>query len=141
MKRFCLKFLTCLVVVGTAVNCLAAPDLDGRWNLAIGKVASEPITRFVIRFTNQTAPSCIGGDWRKVFVEEAQATDLEFFPLHDALSYRIEESEIIIGRNEVCDGYLRLSAKLNDSKIVGEYYAFGIRSATSLGEFTLVRRR
>ena len=125
--------LVLLVAAGTADS----QELDGLWKLSIRDLTHKEIATLSIRFTSTPGQSCSGGTWKQVKVEAASTTDPKFFPIRDELTYQVENSALVIGRNGVCDGYLRLEGKLGGKVVQGDYYAFGLRGATDLGEFSL----
>jgi hypothetical protein len=108
--------------------------------LRIRDVNHREITVATIRFTDDPARSCIaGGNWKRVIVESANATDDKFIPLSDHWSYTLGRRELVIGRNEACDAYLRLRGELEDGKVHGPYTVFGIHDGEVLGDFSLSR--
>ena len=125
--------LVLLVAAGTANS----QELGGLWKLSIRDLAHKEVATLSIRFTSTAGQSCSGGEWKQVKVEAASTTDPKFFPIRDELTYQIENSKLVIGRNGVCDGYLRLEGKLEGKVVQGDYYAFGRRGSTDLGEFSL----
>jgi hypothetical protein len=120
---------------------IAGQPLDGAWQLSIRDPAHHERAVARIRFTGESAPSCMGGDWKRVVVESVGKSDEKFFPLSQPLSYAVEGSQVTIGRNEVCDAYLRLRGTLEDGKARGAYSAVGKGGGERLGDFTLERLR
>lgn len=70
----------------------------------------------------------------------ATTEEASFYPVFNPLSYSVENDHLIIGRNEVCDAYLRLRGALGDETIRGEYFGFGW-GHKPLGFFVLGKRR
>lgn len=130
-----LAFCTCI-----STNA-AAQDLQGRWALSIRDLSHKEIVKLTIRFSGEQGQSCIGGDWKKVVVESAKSSKEDFFPVSDALTYQFNGSDLVIGRNGICDGYLRLSGKFDGKLAKGAYYAFGTSGGPDLGDFSLERSR
>ncbi|MBS0357304.1 MAG: hypothetical protein JSR83_25740 [Proteobacteria bacterium] len=116
-------------------------DLAGQWNLKIADQSHRVITTLVIEFTNETARSCIAGNWLRVNVVSASTKDARFYPVSDPLSFHIEDGQLTIGRNEVCDGYLMLHGPLNGESARGDYYGLSIGSRSPRGFFTLSRKK
>jgi hypothetical protein len=134
--------ISALAIALLAGACAAAPSddrLGGLWSLRISNADHREVSVATIRFTDDPARSCMGGDWKGVVVESVTATDERFFPLSDPLSYSAGRSEITIGRNEICDGYLHLRGKLESGTVRGVYVSFGIEGGETLGDFTLIR--
>lgn len=115
-------------------------DLAGQWDLKIEDKSHHVVTVVVIEFTERQAKSCIGGKWLRVKVVSATTEDSHFFPMSDPLSFSVENNQLTIGRNEVCDAYLWLRGALDDETIRGEYFSFGWGSKP-LGFFALSRRK
>ena len=115
-------------------------DLDGKWDLKIENKNHRVVAALVIEFTGHRAQSCIAGNWLHVNVASATTEDAHFFPVSEPLSYSVENNQLTIGRNEVCDAYLMLHGPLDDEIIRGEYYSLGW-DRTPLGSFTLSRRK
>jgi hypothetical protein len=135
MKLFLIRFMTLALMA--AAGATSAQELGGLWSLSIRNLSHKEIATLSVRFTSTPGRSCIGGEWKQVKVESASTSDLKFFPVHDELTYLVEDSQLVIGRNGVCDGYLRLSGRLDAKLIQGAYYAFGLRGGSDLGEFQL----
>lgn len=126
-----------IVVLGMAAGCSTVqnavveedgkmPDtLRGAWILEVENLEHKTISTATIRFTDEKATSCLGGDWKRVAVESHSSSDATFFPVVNALSYELRHHLLTIGRNEVCDAYLHLSGELDDSITRGNYVAFG----------------
>jgi hypothetical protein len=92
-----------------------------------------------IEFTGDRAKSCMSGDWKRVIVKSHDTSDKHFFPVAEPLSYELDNGGIVIGRNEVCDGYLYLKGEFRDSAAHGEYVALGLGTSERLGSFSLNR--
>jgi hypothetical protein len=130
-----------LALVACACASLPADTrLNGLWELRIRDLGRHEVSVATIRFTDDPARSGIaGGKWKRIIVESASATDDKFFPLSDHLSYTVGRRELVIGRNEVCDAYLRLRGELEGGKVHGPYTVFGIHDGEVLGDFSLTR--
>lgn len=115
-------------------------DLAGQWDLKIENRSHRVITTLVIEFTNQTARSCLTGSWLRINVVSASTEDAHFYPVSDPLSFHIEDGQLTIGRNEVCDGYLMLHGPLNGERARGNYYSLSIGGTSPRGFFTLDRK-
>lgn len=138
--RSALCRLAILVLVVCIAGNVSARDLSGQWDLKVEDKDHNVVSVLVIKFGALKAKSCLGGDWLRVEVVSSSTKDKTFFPVSDALSYRVENNQLTIGRNEVCDAYLMLQGKLDDEIIRGEYFSFGWKS-TPLGFFVLSKRK
>jgi hypothetical protein len=134
--RLIVRLLLVLALTVGAVDA-KAQELRGSWLLRIENLERKEVASLTLQFTNSAAPSCIGGNWRRVIVKESKTTDKKFFPISDPLSYQIEGSVLTIGRNGVCDAYLHLSGKWDAGTAQGTYNEFGLRSGSQLGYFSL----
>ena len=114
-------------------------ELAGSWVVRIENLQHQVVVTMNIVFTNEAAESCMSGDWKRVIVKSHQASEKDFFPFNEPLSYELEKGAITIGRNEICDAYLHLKGDLRDSVAEGEYVAFGMLSGERLGYFSLRR--
>ena len=117
----------------------SAQQLDGLWKLSIRDLDHREVAVLRVRFTDTPGTSCSGGEWKVVSVEASSSSDPRFFPIRDPLTYRVEESRLVIGRNGVCDAYLRLGGNFDGRVVDGSYDAFGKRGRRNLGEFSLDR--
>lgn len=117
----------------------ASNALAGTRSLQVANLRHEAVATLVIRFADEQAESCIGGDWKRVVVESHSASDAEFFPAAEPLSYELKGDALVIGRNEICDAYLHLTGVLRDSNASGEYVAFGFSESRLVGYFSLGR--
>ncbi len=115
-------------------------DLAGLWDLKIEDKNHHVVTVLVIEFTKHQARSCIAGKWLRVNVVSSTTEDNQFFPVSDPLSYGVENNQLTIGRNEVCDAYLSLHGTLDNEIIRGEYFSFGWGSKP-LGFFALSKKK
>ena len=129
----CILALTLTICVCKSFG--ANNDLSGQWDLKIEDKSHHTIATYVIEFSQQKAESCIVGNWLRVNVVSSKVEDSL-----EPLSYQISDNKLMIGRNNVCDAYLRLEGDLNNQNIQGEYYRFGWTSK-SLGFFTLSKKK
>jgi hypothetical protein len=116
-------------------------DLSGRWDLRIKDKDRRVVTTLVIAFTEERAKSCMGGEWKRVTVVSTSTTNPKFYPASEQLSYALDGNQLTIGRNEICDGYLWLKGPLGGEIVSGEYFSLGLGGGSSLGFFTLNRRK
>ena len=124
----------------TAISIVKLPrKLAGLWAVRIENLQHQVVTTITIEFTNDPAESCFGGNWKRVIVKSDQTSDKHFFPFNEPLSYELEKGGLVIGRNEVCDGYLHLKGNFRDSVAKGEYIGFGLGGGERLGYFSLSR--
>ncbi len=128
------------VMLGFTTN-VNSQSLAGHWTLHITSPDKSKDSSLTIRFTDETASSCISGQWKQVVVEEFKTSDKNFFPVTDPLSYMVEGQQLTIGRNGICDAYLHLHGKLNSEGADGSYERFGMSGGKPLGAFTLTRNR
>jgi hypothetical protein len=108
-------------------------ELAGLWAVRIENLQHQVITTMTIEFTGHRAKSCMSGDWKRVIVKSHHTSDKHFFPVVEPLSYELENGGIVIGRIEVCDGYLYLKGDFRESAAHGEYVALGLGSSQRLG--------
>jgi len=115
-------------------------DLAGQWDLKIEDKYHHVVAVLVIEFSKHQARSCIAGKWLRINVVSSTTEDSQFFPVSAPLSYGVENNQLTIGRNEVCDAYLWLQGALDNEIIRGEYFSFGWGSKP-LGFFALSKRK
>jgi hypothetical protein len=131
------KLLTAGFLVGTILASHAQTP-DTRWRLRMADMQGQVKVDATVQMTSETAASCISGAWKKVVVEKSTLADDTFFPLSQPLSYEeTQDGTLTLGRTVVCDGYLFLSGRPQQSSVQGNYYAFGLRGANNLGRFSL----
>jgi len=111
-------------------------DLSAAWQLRVSDMDSQVKAEATIRFSNQTATSCMAGNWKRVLVESTAVHAEGFFPLAGPLAYKLENGTVTLGRTEVCDGYLFLVGELEGDTIEGSYDALGW-GTKKLGSFSL----
>ena len=140
-----------ILVLFSVVSCSSNPSSNaypesqevprqflGSWTISVKNLQREVVTTLVVRFSKEQADSCIGGYWRKLEVLSHSTTNEDFFPIGEPLSYEIMDNKVVIGRNEICDAYLHLNGEMKNSRVTGEYIAFGWGSE-NLGYFSLER--
>jgi hypothetical protein len=111
------------------------------WTLRVGDLSHREVVVAKVRFSDEPADSCIGGNWKRLVVDSSETKDPTFFPVSEPLSYEVDESELTIGRNGTCDSYPRLKGKFDGVTARGAYFSFGISGGRDRGEFTLTRNR
>ena len=139
MKFFVSKFVIFAVIFGFSLTAMSA-DLNGEWVLKVEDLSNQSIANLTVKFTNEKAESCLGGNWLHVDVLSATTKDDKFFPVSDRLSYTIEGNTLTIGRNEICDAYLHLAGRLDNNEVHGDYYSFGW-GHKNLGTFSLAKKK
>lgn len=112
-------------------------EMPGQWTLSIENPEHRVVTTLKVEFTDTKAPSCLGGEWKVLKVVSAATQDNDFFPTSDPLSYQIENKQVTIGRNEVCDAYLLLKGDFAGTSVRGNYSSFGLGGGAPLGYFHL----
>lgn len=112
----------------------------GVWDLKVENLEHKVVASATITFSETPASSCMGGTWKRVVVESSSASDPRFFPLAEPLSFSVDGSRIIVGRNEVCDAYLQLQGVLEKGSVQGDYVSFGLGGGTRLGFFSAKQR-
>lgn len=127
----------CATTASTQKNEAIPSVLAGEWMLQVENLQREPLIDMKVRFTTDSAESCIGGDWKKVDVLSEKSFIKNDFQMNNELSYRIQENKVVIGRNLVCDAYLRLRGTIEERVASGSYFAFGMGGGIELGYFTL----
>lgn len=125
------------------VSAIAAADipavLDGSWILKVENAEHQVITSMTIRFAETPARSCLGGEWKRVLIDDGQSSNEGFFPSDEPLSWQIDQDELTIGRNGTCDAYLQLEARLNSPNMTGDFSSFGLGGSRKEGFFSLTR--
>lgn len=127
-------FIVACIFASTAA---CSNELSGKWTLSIENPEHHVVTTLKVEFTNEHAASCMGGEWKIVKVVSTTTQDKNFFPASDPLSYRIEDGQLTIGRNEVCDAYLWLQAALGEASVRGDYFSLGLGGSSLLGYFEM----
>jgi hypothetical protein len=130
------------VMAGILMSCFTiashGQDLHSPWRLRVMDMRNQVKVEATIRFTNETAESCMAGSWKRVIVETKATQTEEFFPLGGPLAYRMEHGLLTLGRTERCDDYLFLTGTATRPIIKGSYDAVGWGS-TKLGSFSLTK--
>lgn len=111
--------------------------LDGDWILQVESLEREPVIEMRLRFTTNAADSCIGGTWSEIEVLSELSFTKNEFQFNNDLSYHLINNTLVIGRNLLCDAYIRMKGELKGSSVSGRYYIFGHSDAEELGYFTL----
>ncbi len=117
----------------------AEHDLTGSWTVRIENARHQVVTTMTIRFVDEVASSCMGGQWKRVVVTSHTSSDEKFFPVTEPLSYELTNDDIVIGRNEVCDAYLHLEGKIGGDAARGEYIGFGLGGGKRRGFFSMTK--
>ena len=112
-------------------------ELPGQWTVAVENPDHLVVATLKVKFTDKQARSCMAGEWKVLKVISATTRDKDFFPTSDALAYRIEDKQLTMGRNEICDAYLWLRGPLGGHTVQGDYISFGLGGGTPLGYFSM----
>jgi hypothetical protein len=131
-------FITASLVASTAV---CSTDLPGQWTLSIENPEHHVVAILKVEFTDKKAPSCMGGEWRVLKVVSATSRDKDFFPTKEPLSYQIQNKQLTMGRNEMCDAYLHLQGPMDGTSVKGDYYSLGLGGSSPLGYFKLTQEK
>jgi hypothetical protein len=122
-------------------NAVRSTELSGRWTLSVENPQHLVVATLKVEFTDKKAESCMGGEWKVLKVVSATTRDKDFFPTSDPLSYQIENKQLTIGRNELCDAYLWLQGALGGPSVTGDYFSLGLGGSNPLGYFNLSQAR
>ncbi|KMT63987.1 hypothetical protein [Catenovulum maritimum] len=137
MLRYILQ-LFLLITVALPCQAIASDHSpDGTWRLEINNLNNSTISVAHIKFTKKVSRSCIEGDWKKIKFVSVTASDENFFPITQEISYKISEGILIIGRNGRCDSYLHLTGNFIGNGTRGEYRTFGLSHNKLLGKFLI----
>ncbi len=115
-----------------------AQDQNSLWRLRVMDMSSQLKVEATIRFSNEPAKSCMGGNWKRVKVETKDTQAEDFFPLAGPLAFKHERGSLTLGRTQVCDGYLFLTGNPQGLTVQGDYNAVGWGSK-KLGSFSLTK--
>jgi hypothetical protein len=120
---------------------VCSSELPGQWTLSVENPEHLVVATLKVEFTDKKAASCMGGEWKILRVVSATTRDKNFFPASDPLSYQIENKQLTIGRNELCDAYLWLQGPLGGPSVRGDYFSLGLGGSAPLGYFNLSQAR
>ena len=104
------------IVLCLALLCCTAPgrtqelDLHGTWGLRVLDPQKTLKAEATLQFTGEAARTCMRGKWKRLDVTPQDGTDTTFFPLRDALAYKLERGVLNIVRGADCRRFLLLSA-------------------------------
>ena len=129
------KIVMCMLMA-CFIGPVEASDLDGRWHLTVSDTKRHVEAQATVRFTDEAAPSCMAGTWKRVAVD-AKSGDANLFPLAGPLAYRFEHGVLTLGRTSVCDDYLFLNGKLRGQAVRGTYRVVSIDGGELLGTFAM----
>lgn len=135
-----MKSLLKAVLIATGLflsHAVSSSELSGQWTLSVENPEHLVVATLKVEFTDKKAASCIGGKWKVLKLVSAKTRDKNFFPMEDPLSYQIENKQLTIGRNEVCDAYLWLQGALGGPSVKGDYFSLGLGGSSPLGYFNL----
>lgn len=122
-------------------NAVCSSELSGQWTLSIENPEHLVVTTLKVEFTDKKATSCMGGEWKILKVVSATTRDKNFFPTSDPLSYKVENKQLTMGRNEICDAYVWLQGAFGGTTVSGDYFSLGLGGSSPLGYFHLSRAR
>jgi len=113
-------------------------SLEGKWKLEVYNLLQKPLLDMNIRFTAKPAESCSSGDWSEVEVLAMESHAENGFQPDNKLSYNLVDNTIVIGRNQLCDAYLRLEGNMDAKQSIGLYYTLGHGGTKELGSYKLL---
>lgn len=127
-------FMAASLFASSAVCC---QDLSGKWTLYVENPGHQVVMTLTVKFTSDAAASCMSGEWKVVKVVSTTTEDKNFFPASEPLSYRVENGQLTIGRNGICDAYLWLQGALGEASVQGDYFSLGLGGSYPLGHFKM----
>ncbi len=132
-----------------AVLCVAAGAAlwasagNAVWSISVVGLKGEALGTFTVELTDESAQSCMSGDWRKVRVVQSTfqplTTHLEskdYYP-----SYEADGEVLTIQLNSpgLCDAYVFLGGTFSGREGRGDYRTMGLDGGEPLGTFTAKR--
>lgn len=140
MSTSIVRKFTVFISLACAAATSVAQMADTRWRVRVMDLQHKVKVEGTIRLTDKSETEfCMGGNWKQAVVETKTTSDEKFFPLAEPLAYQVENGEITFGRTRVCDGYLFLTGKLDNTTIRGTYHAPGPGYNQNLGYFSLTK--
>lgn len=147
MRIHLLVVLAVVTTVGWAAQSASAPPasdapkpsrwhVGSTWAVLIFTQDHQLIGSIAVRFTNENAPSCMPGDWKRLEVLRRRFNDPTGFLATKPLSYIFEHGELTLGVTEVCDGYIFLRGVPTDVGLTGDYGTVGLDGFHKLGSFS-----
>jgi hypothetical protein len=131
------QIFTCLTFAFFATT-IQAQNSDSRWQLQVEDLNHRVKLNATIRLTQaKDTGACIGGEWKRVVVENSSGDDLKFFPISDVLSFDVKGNALVLGRTQICDAYLLLHGKKSNKTFRGTYESFGLGHKEKLGYFSM----
>lgn len=132
------KIIVCLALLYcTTPGRAQEMDVHRSWGLRLLDPQLTLKAEATLQFTDQPARACMRGKWKRVAVDANDSTDTTFFPLRDALAYKLERGVVTIVRAADCHRFLLLSATVSPNDIHGTYKAVSVGRSKQLGLFTL----
>lgn len=134
----CLALLFCMAPgQGQGQDQAQDIDMQGSWGLRLLDPQKKLLAEATLQFSGDAAKSCMRGKWKRVAVTPKDGTDTAFFPLGDALAYKLERGVLTIGQVTNCHRFLLLSATASATDTHGTYKAVSVGRSRQLGLFTL----
>ncbi|WP_431261905.1 hypothetical protein ACQ859_17015 [Roseateles chitinivorans] len=127
IRRLLRALWLCSVWLFVGAAAMAQENPLGRWDLRVEDDRQRVIVESTVRLTAYKGDGCRSGDWRKVEVEWSRRPNAGSFPIDEPLTWMLDQGQLIIGRNGVCDGYLQLVGPWkNGEPMAGDYISLGM---------------
>lgn len=136
MLKYRIAFIVALWCL-TPVAAQAEPSTEPVWSIVVVGLKGEPLGRLTLELTDQPAPTCMSGDWKR-----ARILSSSFHEGTEFLAFEREGQVLTIQLNQpgLCDAYSLLSGKFSANEGKGNYTTLSIVAAKPLGTFTAKRR-
>jgi hypothetical protein len=132
-----------IVVALLCAAVVAASARDPVWSISVLGVKGESLGALTLELTDESADTCISGDWKKARLLQSSFPSLAklfetkgYFP-----AYELNGKDITIQLNSpgMCDAYRLLTGKISAREGSGDYTSTGMFGGEKLGTFTAKR--
>jgi hypothetical protein len=132
-----------IVVALLCAAVVAASARDPVWSINVTGVKGESLGALTLELTNESARTCLSGDWKKARLLQSSFQSLAklfeskgYFP-----TYELNGADLTIQLNSpgMCDAYILLTGKLSARDGSGDYTSEGLGGGELRGTFTAKR--
>lgn len=114
-----------------------AQELNSSWRLRLMDVDHQPKAQATVQFSDEVVRFCMRGKWKRLIIDSVEGSEPAFFPLEQALVYKIEHGVLNMASASRCNPYSLLSAVSATEDIHGSYQVVSTGRSSKRGLFSM----
>ncbi|WP_426109704.1 hypothetical protein [Massilia sp. PWRC2] len=128
-----------IAAVALLLSVAAAPaqELNSSWRLRVLDMDHQPKAQATVQFSDEAVRFCMRGKWRRLIIDRVEGSEPAFFPLEQAVVYKLEHGVLNMASASRCNPYSLLSAVSASEDIHGSYQVVSTGRSSKRGLFSM----